>query len=156
MPRCLTPDDIVAEARTWIGTPWHPHAGVRGVGADCIGIHKGLAQAFGLTAAFPDEHIAILRAMDWYLHTTREWFHEAFIIAGFFEEIPIASRQPGDTLLFGFGMNPASHAGILSQAAPRETFIHADFQRCIVEAPLLPMQKRLRWVFRLKYEDVAV
>ena len=155
MPRCLTPAEVVAEARTWIGTPAVPQAGVRGIGADCGGIHRGLLRTWGITLTFPDEHVATLRAMDWYLHTRREWFYEAFVLSELMEEVPVAQRQLSDTLLLGFGRNPASHATLLSQIAPQEMVLHTDPRRGIVEVPLAPYAQRIRWVFRLNYAAIA-
>ncbi len=40
--------DIVREARTWIGTPFHHAARVKGVGVDCAGLLVGVAHALGL------------------------------------------------------------------------------------------------------------
>ena len=34
--------EIVALARTWIGTPYHHQASTLGAGADCIGLVRGL------------------------------------------------------------------------------------------------------------------
>ena len=38
---------IVAEARTWIGTPFHWEASVKGVGCDCKGLIAGVARECG-------------------------------------------------------------------------------------------------------------
>ncbi|MGH8585287.1 MAG: NlpC/P60 family protein [Gammaproteobacteria bacterium] len=40
--------DVVAVARTWLGTPYHHQASIKGVGADCIGFVKGVALEAGL------------------------------------------------------------------------------------------------------------
>ena len=37
---------IVAEARGWIGTPYRHQASLKGVGADCIGLVRGVWRAF--------------------------------------------------------------------------------------------------------------
>ena len=34
--------DIVAEARAWIGTPYRHQASLAGVGADCLGLVRGV------------------------------------------------------------------------------------------------------------------
>ena len=36
---------IVRLARSWIGTPYHHQASVRGVGTDCIGLVRGVWRA---------------------------------------------------------------------------------------------------------------
>jgi hypothetical protein len=45
-----TPAQIVAEARTWIGVPFH-HQGYTKVGCDCIGLIAGVGLALGLQGA---------------------------------------------------------------------------------------------------------
>lgn len=41
-----SPAAIVAEARSWIGTPYHHQASVKGVGCDCLGLVRGVWRAF--------------------------------------------------------------------------------------------------------------
>ena len=46
-PPCPSPTmgegtTTVSIARTWIGTPYHHQASIRGVGADCIGLVRGV------------------------------------------------------------------------------------------------------------------
>lgn len=43
--------DIIAEARRWVGTPYHEQASVRGAGCDCKGLVVGVARACGLPEA---------------------------------------------------------------------------------------------------------
>jgi cell wall-associated NlpC family hydrolase len=38
---------IVAEARTWIGTPYRHQASLKGVGCDCLGLVRGVPGAPG-------------------------------------------------------------------------------------------------------------
>lgn len=47
----LTParaDEVVAEARRWIDTPYRHQAAVRGAGCDCVGLIRGVGLATGL------------------------------------------------------------------------------------------------------------
>lgn len=44
--------DIIAEARRWTGTRWQHAQAARGVGCDCIGLVRGVAQALGI---LPDD-----------------------------------------------------------------------------------------------------
>ena len=39
---------VINEARQWLGTPYHHQASLKGVGCDCIGLIKGVGDAFGL------------------------------------------------------------------------------------------------------------
>lgn len=41
----ITREQIVAEARSWLGTPYHHQAALRGVGADCLGLLRGVYTA---------------------------------------------------------------------------------------------------------------
>lgn len=45
----MTPEDVVLEARKWVGTPLIFHGRTCGVAADCLGLVEGVAQAFGQT-----------------------------------------------------------------------------------------------------------
>ncbi len=41
--------DIVAEARSWIGTPFHDQGRLRAVGCDCLGLVIEVGRTLGLT-----------------------------------------------------------------------------------------------------------
>ena len=36
------PERVIAIARSWIGTPYHDQASLRGVGCDCLGLARGV------------------------------------------------------------------------------------------------------------------
>lgn len=40
-------EEIIAEARKWLGTPLEHHGRVMGKACDCLGLVEGVAQAFG-------------------------------------------------------------------------------------------------------------
>jgi len=42
---------VVAAARSWIGTPFHHRARLKGVGVDCSGLIVGVCRELGLVAA---------------------------------------------------------------------------------------------------------
>lgn len=44
----MTPADLVAEARSWVGTPFVWQASLKGVGADCKGFLAGALRNLGL------------------------------------------------------------------------------------------------------------
>ena len=46
----ITRELIVAEARSWIGTPYRHQARAKGVAVDCVGVGIGCARALGLVA----------------------------------------------------------------------------------------------------------
>lgn len=43
--------DVVAEARTWLGTPWQHQQSLKGVATDCLGLISGVALNLGLEGA---------------------------------------------------------------------------------------------------------
>lgn len=45
-----TREAIVAEARTWVGTPFRHQARVKALGVDCVGLIVGVCRALGLVA----------------------------------------------------------------------------------------------------------
>ena len=47
----IAPADVVAEARSWIGTPYRLYQARRGVAVDCMGFPMAVGQALGLLPA---------------------------------------------------------------------------------------------------------
>lgn len=115
--------DIVAEARTWIGTPWRHQARVKGVGVDCIGFVGGVAVALGIP-----------EGLEWYHdHTLRGYGRTPVPTTlldacdRFLDRIAITNRRIGDILVMGFKQGP-QHFAIVSRLDP-DYIIHAYAQR---------------------------
>ncbi len=126
----ITPDDIVAEARTWIGTPWKHQARVKGVGVDCIGFVGGVGVALGLGDALRWKADPTLRGYG------RTPVPETLLDAcdRFLQRVPIMQRQLGDVLVMGFRAGP-QHFAIVSRLQP-DCIIHAYAQRrAVIETP---------------------
>lgn len=49
----IKPSEIIAEAREWIGTPFHHQASAKGVGVDCIGLVGGVLNNLGVIVTIP-------------------------------------------------------------------------------------------------------
>lgn len=49
----ITTADIVETAREWVGTPYHHQAKLRGVGADCVGLIRGIGEELGVLDTDP-------------------------------------------------------------------------------------------------------
>lgn len=47
----ITGLDVLAEARTWLGTPFRHQGRVKGVGVDCLGLVVGVGRSLGLSQA---------------------------------------------------------------------------------------------------------
>jgi NlpC/P60 family putative phage cell wall peptidase len=105
---------VVAEARSWLGTPYHHRAEVKGAGVDCARLLHAVYRGCGLVAA-----IAIPPyPPDWHLHRGAERYLAAVLDhAAEIAEPPL----PGDIALWRFG-RCFSHGAIVV-AWP--TVIHA-------------------------------
>ncbi|HWE18281.1 MAG TPA: NlpC/P60 family protein [Hyphomicrobiaceae bacterium] len=104
---------IVALARTWLGTPYHHQASLKGAGCDCIGLVRGIwRELYGSEAeALP----AYTR--DWAEGSGRESLLQA--ARRHLVEIAPSSVQPGDILIFRWRRGAlAKHCAILSTLPP--------------------------------------
>lgn len=127
-PAPLTNAAIVAAARTWIGTPYHHQASRRGIGADCLGLVRGIwRDVYGTDAEAPPPY-----SRDWAEASGRETMLEA--ASRHFREIAIAQIAPGDVVVFRLRPGAvAKHAAIV---AGSETMIHAMEGAAVSEVPL--------------------
>ena len=132
--------DIVAEARAWIGTPYRHQASLAGVGADCLGLVRGVWRGLnGCDAEAPPPY-----SRDW-----AEALGEETLIAAADRHLvrnAAGGMLPGDVLIFRFRpSSPAKHAGILATEA---TFVHAMEGGLACEVPLsLWWRRRIAAVF---------
>jgi cell wall-associated NlpC family hydrolase len=107
---------IVAEARSWCGTRYHPCADVKGAGVDCgmllvrVFVDTGLVPRLDPRPYPPD----------WHLHRSDERY--LGIVLKFCREIA-APTGPGDVIAFRYG-RCYSHGGIVTKVAPL-TMVHA-------------------------------
>ncbi len=127
-------DCIVAEARAWINTPYHHQASLKGVGADCLGLVRGVWRGIrGVEAEVPPAY-----SRDWAEAAGEETLLAA---AGrHLRPVAIADVQPGDVVIFRFRPNmPAKHTGILVSAT---TFVHAMEGGAACEVTLSPWWRR--------------
>jgi NlpC/P60 family putative phage cell wall peptidase len=120
--------DIVRLARSWIGTPYHHQASVKGVGADCLGLVRGVwRELYGQEAETPPAY-----TRDWAEATGRETMLAA--ARRHLIEIAPGDARPGDVLMFRLRAGTAAkHAGLL---ATPTTMIHAMEGCAIAEVPL--------------------
>lgn len=132
---------IVSVARAWIGTPYHHQASVRGAGADCLGLVRGV---FRDVTGFEAER-APAYTRDWGEAEGCETLLEA---AGrHLAAVPVVERQPGDVLVFRLRAGAiAKHMAIL---ATPQTMIHAMEGTAAAEVPFSNWwRRRLAGVFR--------
>lgn len=115
--RSVARSDIVDAARAWIGTPYHHQASCRGVGADCLGLVRGVwRDLYGQDAEVPPGY-----SRDWAEASGRETLLQA---AGrHLVEVRLETAGAGDVVVFRYRAQlAAKHAGILTSAG---SFVHA-------------------------------
>lgn len=127
-----TAADIIAEARTWLGTPFHHQGRVKGAGVDCIGLVIGVQHALGLSdydygnyGRIPNPVVMgrELRA----------------------NMLPVPAVEPGTVLWFAFSAAPM-HLGIVTDTGLIHAYARAGR---VVETGLDPQWvDRCRGVFR--------
>ncbi len=129
---------IVAEARSWIGTPYCHQASRKHVGCDCLGLVRGVWRAF----YGPEPEAVPPYSSDWAERGKRE----TLAAAGGRHLVPIGREdfRPGDVILFRWQAHvPAKHAGIVSGA---QSFVHAYERIAVTESALSPW-----WCRRIAY-----
>src|SRR5581483_8353331 len=134
-------NDIVAEARSWIGTPYRHQASLKGAGCDCLGLVRGVWRA--VMGEEPER--APPYAPDWAEAGGEEALANA--AARHLIAVPLDRFEPGDVLLFRWRTNlPAKHAAIVTSAS---TMVHAHDGAAVAEVAIAPWwRRRLAYAFR--------
>lgn len=124
----------LAEAMSWIGTPYRHQGSTRGVGCDCLGLVRGVWRA--LYGAEPESPGAY--APDWAEAGGRDRLMEA--ARAYCREKALGEAQPGDVLLFRWRpQHAAKHLGILVSA---DSFLHAYEGHAVMVSALIPQWRR--------------
>lgn len=120
---------VVAEARTWRGTPYHHHGRIRGVGVDCAQI---------LAAVYAE--VGIVQPLDlgnystqWHLHRGEETYLQWLQDVGAREVQTPAHPQPGDVGVWRFGRT-YSHGGIVIDGGADPLILHAYIGLGVIES----------------------
>ncbi|MDA5094411.1 NlpC/P60 family protein [Aliiroseovarius sp. KMU-50] len=134
---------VLDEARRWIGTPYQHQTSCRAVGADCLGLIRGVWRE-----VIGHEPIAVpAYTQDWSEPSGEEtlWNDAKRHLI----EKPVDQMAPGDVLLFRMCQGAvAKHLGILGDSSPHQTFIHAYSGHGVVESSLsAPWARRIVAVF---------
>jgi len=88
-------DEIVAEARSWIGTRFCHQGRLKGIGCDCAGLVVGVCKALGLSEFDKADYSRI-----------PDGFMLRDTCANEMTEIPLFDLHPGDVVLFSFSAHP--------------------------------------------------
>jgi len=128
------PARVVTIARSWLGTPYHDQASLRGVGCDCLGLARGVWREVVGPEPFPIPPYS------------RDWgeIGPCEVLADgarrMMPEIAPADTDPGALVLFR--MQPraiAKHVGILTGP---DAFLHAYERLGVIEEPLTASWRR--------------
>jgi cell wall-associated NlpC family hydrolase len=98
---------VAGEAASWIGTSYHHHARIKGVGVDCAQLLCAVFETVGLVPPIDTGHYPV----DWHLHHSEEIFSHWLTRYAHLRS-PGAAPQIGDILLFQFGRT-FSHGSIV-------------------------------------------
>ena len=128
----------ILEAQTWLGTPYRHQASLKGAGADCLGLLRGIWRA-----VYDGEPMQIAPyTADWSEASGRE---ELLLAAASLLKPAGPSVVPGDVLVFRMRVQGvAKHLGIVSTAGTSPRFIHAYSGHGVVDVALTaPWQRRI-------------
>lgn len=134
-------DQIVAEARCWIGTPYLHQASVCGAGTDCLGLLRGVWRA--VIGAEPEAVPAY--TPDWSEPGRIEDLWQASL--RHLMPKTLCDETNGDVVLFRMRDGAiAKHLGIAARVGDPQggSFIHAYTGHGVVESPLSdPWRRRI-------------
>lgn len=121
-PTTVTRAQVVAEARSWIGTPYHHNQIVKGPagGVDCAMLMAGVYGNVGYLPSFDVRHYP----PDWFLNHRAERY--LAVVTEHAREITEAEAGPGDVILFCLGKDQTRYAhGAIVDADGLPHMIHA-------------------------------
>ena len=140
-------EQVMTEARGWIGTPYRHQASRKGIGTDCLGLIRGVwREVYGR-----EPQSAPPYTPDWAEALGEETLLNAARVH--LVECAVGDAQAGDVLLFRMGLGcPAKHAAIVSGEG---RIIHAYWGRSVCETRLVPWwQRRIAAAF--SFPEVCV
>lgn len=129
---------VVVEARSWLGTPYHHLADVKGRGVDCAMLTWRVFHDLDLFDV-PDPrpypiHWHLHRSEERYLLNFETWAH------------PAREPRAGDIALFRFGRT-VSHSAILTSPT---TMVHAYLGQGCIEDELRTHAERLHSIWSIE------
>ena len=142
-------EEIVAQARRWIGTPYRHQASTLGAGADCLGLIRGVWR--NLIGAEPEAMPAY--TPDWSETTGDE---DLLLAAGrWLRPKPLTSIDIGDVIIFRMrSTSVAKHLGLTATQQGMPTFVHAYTGHGVIETALsAPWQRKIAGRFEFPRGD---
>lgn len=141
---------IVQTALSWIGTPYHNHARIKGVGVDCAQLVAGVAFECGIIDKYTLERIPTNYNPQHHIHSSEEKLLKLLKDFGCLE-IDKELTKPGDIVTFKYG-RATSHLGIV---VSDHTFVHAEGRgsRSVIEM-FWNEDFLKRWTYTFKFPGV--
>jgi len=133
---------IVAEALSWVGTPYHYGQCQKGVGVDCA---RFALIPYKVAGIIPDGATLPAQHSDWILGKKVNRYAFRDYILRWADEVPYDTRQPGDLVTFIVG-GVESHCGIL---VTKDDIVHAVSNSCVRQQRLMKVGS-LKAVYRAK------
>jgi NlpC/P60 family putative phage cell wall peptidase len=132
-------NDIVAEARRWIGTPYRHQASLIGAGTDCLGLIRGVWR----TIVGGEPEVMPAYSADWAEPSGEEVLLAA--AARWLRQKPLNSNDIGDVIVFRMrSTGVAKHLGLTALRDGVATFVHAYSDHGVVETALsAPWQRKI-------------
>ena len=118
---------IVAEAKTWIGTPYAHRQRLKGVGVDCAGMPL---ETYAKVGVIPPTDVGEYSAQ-WHLHRSRELYLEWVRLFG--TEIPVSEVKPGDFMVFRFGRTFSHGAIVIDMPGPIVIHAYAPARKVTID-----------------------
>ncbi|HMQ42296.1 MAG TPA: hypothetical protein PKC09_13605, partial [Paracoccus sp. (in: a-proteobacteria)] len=106
------PSRVVATARSWLGTPYHDQASLRGVGCDCLGLARGVWREVVGDEPFPIPPYS----RDWGETGPREVLAEG--ARAMMPEIRPSDAGPGALVLFRMTPRAIPRRGLTAMSMP--------------------------------------
>lgn len=133
----ITREDIVKEAKEWIGTPWHHCSSSKGKGCDCVGLVVGVVNALGMECYKTENYTRVPQG-----NSLIEEIEKRFA------RIEPSEIMPGDVLVFKLTHNgPPCHVAYKSE---NSHMIHASLRvNKVVECEIGYWSNRLVAAYRV-------
>lgn len=122
---------VIAEALTWLNTPYHHMGRIKDAGCDCATFLCEVYERAGVIGHIDLDYYPI----DWHLHRDDERYLTQLL--GYAHEI--TSPEPGDVAMYRYG-RAAAHGAIYIDA---ETIIHSYIGRGVIKSNPASMADRL-------------
>ena len=134
--------EAVAEALTWLNTPYHHQGRMKGVGVDCGTLICEVFEKVGLMDHLDPRPYP----MDWHLHQMGQRYLEH--VKSVCNEVTDGDPQPGDIVLYHFG-HCISHGAIVVEWP---TIIHSYLGTGVIlqDGRKGSLAKRIAGFYRMK------